>query len=93
MVIKEKASRYKIKHNPECGLPLTVKEWPHPTRRRNGRLTLLADREMELKNWPKPADMVKTTEYKGYEQRTVLIYTDGSKNEHGVRSEVAIFVQ
>jgi hypothetical protein len=26
------------------------------------------------------ADEVKTTEDRGYEQRTILIYTDGSKN-------------
>jgi len=37
--------------------------------------------------------VVKTTEDKGYEQRTILIYTDGCKNEHGVGSGVAIFVQ
>jgi hypothetical protein len=43
LVIEEKASRYKIKHNPECDLPLRVKEWQHPTQRRNGRITLLAD--------------------------------------------------
>jgi hypothetical protein len=93
LVIEEKASRCKIKHNPEYDLPLPVKEWPHPTQRRNGRITLLADQEMELKNWPNSADEVKTTEDKGDEQRTILIYTDGSKNEHGVGSGVAIFVQ
>jgi len=93
LVTEEKASRYKIKHNPECDIPLPVKEWPHPTQRRNGRLTLLADRETELKNWPNPADVVNTTENKGYEHRTILIYTKGSKNEHGVGSGVTIFVQ
>ena len=93
LVIEEKASRYKIKHNPECDLPLPIKEWPHSTWRWNGRLTLLADRETELKNWPNPADVVKTTEDKEYEQRTILIYTDGSKNKHSVGSGVAIFVQ
>jgi ribonuclease HI len=93
LVIEEKASRYKIKLNPECDLPLPVKEWPHPTQRRNGRITLLADQEMEHKNWPNTADEFKTTEDKGDEQRKILIYTDGSKNEHGVGSRVAIFVQ
>jgi ribonuclease HI len=38
-------------------------------------------------------DEVKTTEDKEYEQRTILIYMEGSKNEHGVGSRVAIFVQ
>ena len=93
LVIEEKASQYKIKHNPECDLSLTVKEWPNPTRKRNGRITLLADRETELKKWPNPADEVKTTEDQGYEQQTILIYTDGSKKEHGVGSGVATFVQ
>ena len=79
LVIGEKASRYKIKHNPECDLPLPVKEWPHPMRRRNGRLTLLVDRETKLRNMPN-------------EQRTILIFTDGSKNDHGVGSGVAIFI-
>jgi hypothetical protein len=48
---------------------------------------------VELQNWPNLADEVKTTEDKGYEQRTILIFTDGSKNEHSVGSRVAIFVQ
>ena len=48
---------------------------------------------MEFQNWPNPAGEVKTTEDKENEQRTILIYTDGSKNEHGVGSGVAIFVQ
>jgi hypothetical protein len=47
---------------------------------------------VELQNWPNPADEVKTTE-EGNEQRTILMYTDGSRNEHGVGSGVAIFVQ
>ena len=93
LVIEEKASQYRIKYNPEFDLPLPVTEWPHPTQRRNGRVTLSGDREVENQNWPNPADEVKTTEYKEYEQRTIVIYTDGSKNEHGEGSGVAIFVQ
>jgi hypothetical protein len=92
LVIDEKASRYMIKHNPEYDLPLPVTEWLHPTQRRNGRVTMSDDREVELQKWPNPADEIKTTEDRGYEQRTILIYTDGSKNEHGVGSGVAIFV-
>jgi hypothetical protein len=93
LVIEEKASRYMIKHNPKCDLPLPVTVWPHPTQRRNGRVTLSDDLEVEHQNWPNPADEVKTTENREYEQRTILIYMDGSKNEHGVGSGVAIFVQ
>jgi ribonuclease HI len=48
---------------------------------------------VELQNWPNWADEVKTTENKEYEQRTMLTYTDGSKNEQSVGSGVAIFVQ
>ena len=43
LVIEEKARRYMIKHNPECNLPLPVTEWPHPTQKRNGRVTLSDD--------------------------------------------------
>jgi hypothetical protein len=93
LVVEEKESRYKIKRNSKCDLTLPVKEWPHPTQRRNGRITLLVDQEMEFNNWRNPADEVKTTEDKGYEHRTILIYRDGSMNEHGVGSGVAMFVQ
>ena len=48
---------------------------------------------MELKNWPNLADEAKTTEAKGCERRTILIYTDRSKNDQGVRSGVAILIQ
>ena len=93
LVIEEKASRHIIKHNPDYDTPLPVTEWLHPTQRRIGRVTLPADREVELKNWPNPANEAKTTEAKGCEQRTILIYTDGSKNDQGVGSGVAIFIQ
>ena len=48
---------------------------------------------MEIQDWPNPAHAVKTTEDKKYEQRTVLIYTDGIKNDDGVGLGVAKFVQ
>ena len=31
LVIEEKASQYRIKHDPEFDLPLPVMEWPHST--------------------------------------------------------------
>jgi hypothetical protein len=74
LVIEEIARRCMIKHNPECDLPLPVMEWPHPTQRRNGRVTLSNDREVPLQNWPTLADEVKTTEDKGNEQRSIMIY-------------------
>jgi ribonuclease HI len=47
---------------------------------------------VELKNWPHPADVVKIIEDNRYKEQTIQIYTDESKNKHGVRSGVAIFV-
>jgi ribonuclease HI len=47
---------------------------------------------VELKNWPHPADVVKIIEDNGYKEQTIQIYTDGSKNEHGVGSGMTIFV-
>jgi ribonuclease HI len=35
---------------------------------------------------------VKIIEIKEYQEKTIQVYTDGSKNERGVRSRVAIFV-
>jgi hypothetical protein len=64
LVIEEKASQYMIKHNPECDLPLPVTEWPRPTPRRNGIVTLSEDRKVELQDWPNPADEVKTSNNK-----------------------------
>ena len=61
-------------------------------RKGKGSQTHLIDRELELKNWPHPADAVKMIEATGYQDQTIQAYTDGSKNEHGVGSGVAIFV-
>jgi len=47
---------------------------------------------VELKNWPHPADAVKIIEAKEYKEQKIQAYTDGSENEHGVGSRVAIFV-
>ena len=50
------------------------------------------DREMEVKNWTHPAKFVNIIE--GHEERTHSIhaYTDGSKNDAGVGSGIAIFL-
>ena len=61
-------------------------------RKGKGSQTELIDRELERKNWPHPADGVKIIEAKGCQDQTIQAYTDGSKNEHGVGSGVAIFV-
>jgi len=49
-----------------------------------GCQTQLIDRELELKNWPHPADAVKIMEADKYQDQAIQAYTDGSKNEHGV---------
>jgi hypothetical protein len=64
----------------------------HNIRKRKGNQTQLIDRQVELNTWPHPADVVKIIEGNGYKEQTIQIYTDGSKNEHGVGSGVAIFV-
>jgi ribonuclease HI len=61
-------------------------------RKGKGSQTQLINRELEIKNWPHPADAVKIIEAKGYQGQTIQAYTDGSRNEHGVGSGVAIFV-
>ena len=61
-------------------------------RKGKGSQIQLIDRELELKNWPHPADDVKIIEAKGYQDQTIQAYTDGSKNEHGFGSGVTIFV-
>jgi ribonuclease HI len=46
---------------------------------------------VELKKWPHPADVAEFIEMKEYDDQTIQIYTDGSKNKQGVEAEVAIF--
>jgi len=51
----------------------------------------LYDREMEVKNWIHPAKHITVID--GHKDSTLYIhaYTDGSKNEVGVGSGIAIF--
>ena len=61
-------------------------------RKRKGIQTHLIDREVKLNNWPHPAYVARIIEYNEHKEQTIQIYTDGSKNEHGVGSGVAIFI-
>jgi len=54
--------------------------------------THLFNSEVELKNWAHTADAVKITETKENNEQTIQVYTDKSKNVHGVGSGVVIFV-
>jgi ribonuclease HI len=51
------------------------------------------DHEDELKNWTHPADSVTISEQNEANEHTIQIFTDGSKNEHGVGSGTATYVQ
>jgi len=46
---------------------------------------------VELKNWSHLADAVRLIEGKENKERTIQLYADGSKSEHGVGSDVAFF--
>ena len=46
---------------------------------------------MEIKHWTHPANSVKITEGHEDSKHAVHLYTDGSKNEHGVGYRIAIF--
>jgi ribonuclease HI len=46
---------------------------------------------VELKNWPHLTDVAAFIEVKEYDDKTIQIYTDGSKNKQGVGAGVAIF--
>jgi hypothetical protein len=51
------------------------------------------DHETELKDWTHPADTVTVSEQSKANEHTIEIYTDGSKNAHGVGSGTVIYVQ
>jgi ATP-dependent Clp protease adapter protein ClpS len=48
-------------------------------RKGKGSQTQLIDRELELKNWPHPADAVKIIEAKGHQDQTIKAYPDGEQ--------------
>jgi len=50
------------------------------------------DREVGLNHWPHPADFFNIPETNGCDDKTIRIYTDGSKGERGVGAGVVIFV-
>ena len=51
------------------------------------------DHEAEPKDWTHPADSVRISEQNEAKEHTIQIFTDGSKNEHGVGSGTAIYIQ
>jgi hypothetical protein len=51
------------------------------------------DCEAQPKDWLHPANTIRITEQHEQEEHALQIFTDGSKNEHGVGAGIAIFVQ
>ena len=51
------------------------------------------DHDVELRNWPHPADALNIMQVNGYKEQAIQAYTDGSKSEHGVGSGVAIILK
>jgi len=47
---------------------------------------------MEVKHWTHPANTVEITDGQEDSKHNIHLYTDGSKSEHGVGSEKAIFI-
>jgi len=49
------------------------------------------DHEVESNDWTHPAHSIKIKEQKEGNEHTIQIFTEGSKNEHGVGSGTAIY--
>ena len=54
---------------------------------------LLLDHEAEQEDWTHPADSVRICEHNESKDCTIHIYTDGSKNELGVGSGIAVYTK
>jgi len=50
------------------------------------------EHEVEPKDWTHLADSVRISDQNEAKEYTIQIYTDGSKNEHGVGSGTAIYI-
>ena len=58
---------------------------------RTGKCKIELDHEVEFKNWPHPAEAVTIEKVISEEDAPISAYTDGSKQDQGVGSGVAIF--
>jgi ribonuclease HI len=58
---------------------------------RKGKGTQSTDLEVEPKNWQHPAEVAAFIVGKEYGNKTIQIYTDGSRNEQGVGAGVVMF--
>jgi ribonuclease HI len=60
-------------------------------KKRSGQRDIEWDCDVEIQNWPHPAEVGTIHEVAGYEDTPIQVYVDGSKQEQGVRSGVVIF--
>jgi len=57
----------------------------------SGNSGIELDCDVEIQNWPHPAEVETIHEVEGNEETSIQVYTDGSKQEQGVGSGAVIF--
>jgi len=57
----------------------------------SGHCDIEWDCDVEIKNWPHPAEVGTIHEVVGNEETSIQVYTDGSKQEQGVGSGAVLF--
>jgi ribonuclease HI len=60
-------------------------------KQRSGQRDIEWECDVEIQNWPHPAEVGTIHEVVGNEDTPIQVYTDGSKQEHGVGSGAVIF--
>jgi hypothetical protein len=60
-------------------------------KQRSGQRDIEWDCDVEIQNWPHPAEVGTIHEVTGYKDTPIQVYTDGSKQEQGVGSGAVIF--
>jgi len=57
----------------------------------SGKSEIEWDCDVEIQNWPHPAEVGTIYEVEGNEETSIQVYTDGRKQEQGVGSGAVIF--
>jgi len=60
-------------------------------KQKSGNSEIEWDCDVEIENWPHPAEVGTIHKVEGNEETSVHVYTDGSKQEEGVGSGAVIF--
>jgi hypothetical protein len=63
----------------------------HKIEQKLGHRDIEWDCDVEIQNWPHPAEVGTIREVVGNEETSIQVYTDGSKQEHGVGSGAVIY--